>query len=136
MLKNITPNLMVKDVNKSVEFYRNILGFEFIMGAPEDSRDIITTFQGGLRLVHALVKCGNVEFMFHKTLDEEFPEFKGKDINATMTLYIVVENIENFYNDVTSKALILKKLNAQWYGMKEFYIKDPDGYILGFAEKA
>jgi hypothetical protein len=28
-----------------------------------------------------------------------------------------------------------KELETTWYGMREFYIKDCNGYILGFAER-
>jgi hypothetical protein len=28
------------------------------------------------------------------------------------------------------------KLKLTWYGVKEFYIKDNNGYILGFAEES
>jgi hypothetical protein len=27
-------------------------------------------------------------------------------------------------------------LFTQWYGMKEFVIADPDGYVITFAERA
>ncbi len=30
----------------------------------------------------------------------------------------------------------LTELKTTWYGMQEFYLKDFNGYILGFAEKA
>jgi len=129
---------MVKDVNKSVAFYLDVLGFKFIMGVPQGSRDILTNFEAGRKLDHSLVRSGTVEFMFHATFAEEFPEFKGKSPNASLSIYIVVEDVEKFYLEVKNKnkCPIYKDLHTQWYGMKEFYIKDPDGYILGFAQRA
>ncbi|EKB58258.1 hypothetical protein HMPREF9700_02066 [Bergeyella zoohelcum CCUG 30536] len=32
--------------------------------------------------------------------------------------------------------LQITELKTTWYGMQEFYLKDLNGYILGFAEKA
>lgn len=29
-----------------------------------------------------------------------------------------------------------KRITTTWYGQREFYIKDINGYILGFASKA
>jgi len=34
-----------------------------------------------------------------------------------------------------SKNLQVTDLKTTWYGMQEFYLKDLNGYILGFAEK-
>ena len=31
--------------------------------------------------------------------------------------------------------LMVKELSTTWYGMKEFYIYDNNGYVLGFAEQ-
>ncbi len=36
---------------------------------------------------------------------------------------------------IKSKAEVVKDLETVWYGMQEFYIKDCNGYILGFAER-
>ncbi|WP_459874151.1 hypothetical protein, partial [Endothiovibrio diazotrophicus] len=35
----LTPNLMSDDVNRSVAFYRDRLGFRMLMGVPFDSRE-------------------------------------------------------------------------------------------------
>ena len=34
IIKKLIPNLMVEDVNRTAEFYRDVLGFEFVMGVP------------------------------------------------------------------------------------------------------
>jgi catechol 2,3-dioxygenase-like lactoylglutathione lyase family enzyme len=31
MLKRITPNLMVEDVNRTIEFYTDVLGFDLLV---------------------------------------------------------------------------------------------------------
>ena len=46
-----------------------------------------------------------------------------------------VEGIEEFYQDLKSRNIELTELKTTWYGMQEFYLKDLNGYILGFAEK-
>ena len=33
------------------------------------------------------------------------------------------------------KVIIYKEIETTWYGQKEFYIKDLNGYILGFTSK-
>jgi len=48
------------------------------------------------------------------------PNFAVQDIEKTVV----------FYRDVLGF-----KLETAWYGMQEFYIKDCNGYISGFAER-
>ena len=47
---------------------------------------------------------------------------------------IEVEDIEALYQEIKSKTDVMIELNTAWYGMREFYVKDCNGYILGFAE--
>ncbi|MGJ1286807.1 hypothetical protein ACR78B_17360 [Sphingobacterium spiritivorum] len=47
-----------------------------------------------------------------------------------------IEGIKGFYENLKSKELEMTELKTAWYGMQEFYVKDLNGYILGFAEKA
>ena len=45
-----------------------------------------------------------------------------------------VEGIEPFYEQcVAAGVKILKPLASTPWGTKDFYIEDPDGYIIGFG---
>ena len=46
-----------------------------------------------------------------------------------------VEKLEDFYNKIREKVNVVKELSTTWYGMNEFYIRDNNGYILGFSEQ-
>ncbi|SQA75495.1 Glyoxalase-like domain [Capnocytophaga sputigena] len=50
--------------------------------------------------------------------------------------YMDIEGIDEFHQQMKAKKLEITELKTTWYGMKEFYLKDINGYILGFAEKA
>jgi len=47
-LNKLTPNLMVEDVNRTVEFYHDVLGFEFVVGVIEELQEILTSYQQGI----------------------------------------------------------------------------------------
>ena len=47
-----------------------------------------------------------------------------------------VDNIEDLYNRLKSENLEITELKTTWYGVLEFYLKDLNGYILGFAQPA
>jgi len=126
VFSKLTPNLMVEDVNNTIEFYKNILGFELVMTVPEEG-----TFD------FALMKSGNVEIMFQsrESLSEDFrPEFKNKKTYEVLTLYVDMENIEGLLHKINDKVTIIKDLHTTFYGTQEFAIKDCNGYILTFAE--
>jgi hypothetical protein len=47
-----------------------------------------------------------------------------------------IDDLDSFYDEIKDKVAEITEPQLAWYGMKEFYTKDPNGYILGFAEKA
>ncbi len=135
-MKKLNPNLMVKDVKETVEFYQNNLGFQLIMAVPETQDGILNEIPEDKKVVYALVKNGDVEIMFQaeKSFKEDVPVLKDSQIGASCTFYIELENVENFYNSIKDKVDVVKELFTTWYGMKEVYIRDNNGYILTIAE--
>jgi len=61
---------------------------------------------------------------------------KDLSIGASVSFYMEIEGLESFYNDIKNKVKEITEPKLAWYGMNEFYAKDPNGYILGFAEKS
>ncbi len=135
-MKKLNPNLMVKDVKKTVKFYKNYLGFELVMAVPKTKDKILNKIPKNEKIIYALVKNKNVEIMFQaeKSLKEDVPVLAKTKIGASCTFYIELENLENFYKRIKNKVEVIKELSTTWYGMKEFYIRDNNGYILTFAE--
>ena len=135
MYKKLTTNMMVEDINRTVDFYSDVLGFEFVMGVPEDSQEIVTTMQEGQALGFAIMKCGDIEMMFQakKSLVKEIPEFSAMEIGGSLTFYIDVEDLKGLYAELKYKVTIIKDMQTTFYGKQEFYIRDCNGYILTFA---
>ncbi|HET7641262.1 MAG TPA: VOC family protein [Ktedonobacteraceae bacterium] len=127
MLKKLTPNLMVEDVNRTVAFYQEVLGFELLTSVPEEGQ-----------LAWAMLKRGGVELMFQTrgSLTEELPSLGGKDIGGTFNLYIDVEDIQGLYAAIRDKVTVVANMHTTFYGANEIAIEDCNGYILTFAESA
>jgi lactoylglutathione lyase len=127
MLKKLTPNLMVEDVNRTVAFYQEVLGFELLTSVPEEGQ-----------LAWAMLKRGGVELMFQTrgSLTEELPGLGGKDIGGTLNLYIDVEDIQGLYTAIRDKVTVVTGMHTTFYGANEIAIEDCNGYILTFAESA
>jgi len=136
-MEKMTPNLMVKNVKETVEFYRSNLNFNLVMAVPVTQDGILTEIPKDKDIVFALVKNGNVEFQFQteESLKKDISIFKDTMIGASASFYININNIDVFYNSVKEKVEVVKELTTTWYGMNEFYIRDNNGYVLGFAEQ-
>ncbi|MGJ1366970.1 VOC family protein [Sphingobacterium spiritivorum] len=137
-ISKLSPNFEVIDIRKTVNFYTKNLGFNLIMAVPETQDGIDSAFAENKEYVYALVQKDNVEFMFQRsdTFKDDVVFSKGQTVGATVSFYMEIEGIKGFYENLKSKELEMTELKTAWYGMQEFYVKDLNGYILGFAEKA
>jgi lactoylglutathione lyase len=124
--KKLTPNLVVANVERSLAFYVDTVGFERGMTVPDASP-----------FVFASVTSGSVEVFFNDAAAavKEYPAFDGKPIGATATLFIEVEGVDALHDRLKSMAKIVMPIVTQFYGMREFAIEDPDGYVITFAER-
>jgi uncharacterized glyoxalase superfamily protein PhnB len=123
--KKLTPNLLVANVERSLAFYVDTLGFERGLTVPDASP-----------LVFASVTSGSVEVFFNDaaTAVKEYPGFTGKPIGATGTLFIEVDGVDALHDRLKSTVRIVMPIVTQFYGLREFAFEDPDGYVITFAE--
>ena len=125
--QKLTPNLVVRDVARSIEFYRSVLGFQTAFTVPDQSP-----------YVFGSIVSGDVEIFFndHKAVAEDYPALAAKPIGGSLTLFLEVEGIEEVLAAVKkSGAKITMQLKQQFYGMREFAFEDPEGWVVTIAEK-
>ena len=125
VLKKLTPNLMVEDVNETVTFYQDVLGFALLATVPEEGQ-----------FNWAMMQHDAVEIMFQSraSLTEDVPLFKDKAIGGSLTLYIDVEDIKGLYGQVQNRVTIFHEMTTTFYGTREYTIQDCNGYVLTFAQ--
>lgn len=123
-LLSLTPNLMVTDVNATVDFYKNILGFEIIKTAPTAGK-----------LIWAFLSQGDSFIMFQErqSIISEYPAFKDRPIGGALTFFIRVENVDALFEKLQGSVKIINEPHLKPYG-KEFAIEDINGFILTFAQ--
>ena len=125
----LTPNLLVADVERSLAFYTNVLGFEREFTVPEQPP-----------FVFGSVVSGPIEIFFNEreTGAKEYPGFAGRPLGISGTMFIELQgsgHIERLHDRLKPTVPIVMDLVTQWYGTKEFAIADPDGYVITFAER-
>lgn len=117
-IKMMSLQLLVTDIDHSIDFYEKQLGFK------TDFR--YEDFYCGIN------KDG---FTIHLKLGKpSAEERKNRRTNENLDIVFYVDNIEELYQEILSGSVeITQQLRTMSYG-KEFYIADPDGYLLGFLE--
>ena len=125
-IKKLTPNLVVRNVKASLEFYREVLGLEKSITVPDE-----------LPYVFASVSNGAVEIFFNeqKTVAAEYPKLAA-NIGGSLTLYMEVDSLQTILDRVQKAgAKISMPVTEQFYGMREFGFEDSDGYTITIAQK-
>jgi catechol 2,3-dioxygenase-like lactoylglutathione lyase family enzyme len=124
----VIPELSVSDINKSLDFYINILQFKLEYERKEDKFAFLS-LNGSQIMIEE--RNGHWE-----TGDLIYPF--GRGIN----LQITIDNVEELFENVKKNNYPIKiDMKENWYridnelaGSKEFLIMDPDGYLLRFAQ--
>ena len=118
-IKKMSPQFLVTDIEHSIEFYTKKLDFD-VEFRYED-------FYAGI-----IKDNYSIHLKFGKpSIDER----KSKRENIDLDIVFSVEGVEDLYEELVNKFVeIIQPLCDRPYG-REFYIADPDGYILAFLEE-
>ena len=114
---SFAPQFLVDDLARSIAFYQR-LGFAF--GEPWEGFYAIGVRDGLELHLKEAPKCDAERR--HRREHEHLDAAAG------------VDGIEAFYAQcVASGATILRPLAATAWGTRDFYVEDPDGYIVAFG---
>ena len=119
-LTSLAPQFLVDDLDRSIAYYRDILGFDF--GEP----------WGGF---YAIGMRDGLELHL-KQAPKGATEHGQKHGIEHLDAAAGVDGIEIFYEQcVANGAKIIRPLTSTDWGTKDFYIEDPDGNIISFGGK-
>jgi catechol 2,3-dioxygenase-like lactoylglutathione lyase family enzyme len=114
---SLAPQFLVDHIERSIAYYQK-LGFTF--GEPWNGFYAIGSLDG-LEL-HLKQAPKNQAERQHRRNNEHLDASAG------------VDGIEAYYEQcVANGAIILKPLASTAWGTKDFYVEDPDGYIICFG---
>lgn len=123
-MESLSPNIFVRDMDKTIEFYKQ-LGFSVTISVPDT----------GSEFVWVMMNNGSVTFMFQtfESLADDLTQISRTD-GSSLLLYISLKDIHSFFDSVKDKVQVLKGLEKTFYGATEFSILDNNNYVLTFAE--
>lgn len=124
--QTLSPNIGVRNVDETVQFYTETLGFNLIMSVPSP--------KGGLQW--AMVANGGATLMFQEmgNLIEEYPQLAERLVLGAMTFYLKMKGMQALYDKLKGTEYIAKELHKTFYGADEFAIFDNNGHILTITE--
>ncbi len=126
----LVPELTVTDLERSLAFYTELLGFEVAFARPEER--------------FAYLQLGEAQLML-----DEYADGRGwqtgvlePPLGRGINLQIEVERLDALLERLEAAAYPLfvppeenwYRQNSEMHGNREFLVQDPDGYLLRFSE--
>jgi uncharacterized glyoxalase superfamily protein PhnB len=127
MWLGLTPNLAVADLPRSLAFYRDTLGFELVATQPDTAPFVFAWLRQGPVTV----------FLNDAAMVRADPKVGAHDAAGPggIALYVTMTGIDAFHGRISDAVSIVDPLETKFYGMREFTITDPDGFVITFAEE-
>ena len=117
-LKSVMPALKVGEMESAVRFYTERLGFSIAWRVPGDG--------GG---ENCMLQAGQVAVLLSTSTHlGASPQFTG-------TIYFDVDDVDGLWDAIRLTADVVWPISDMEYGTREFGVRDPDGYVLAFAEQ-
>jgi catechol 2,3-dioxygenase-like lactoylglutathione lyase family enzyme len=126
-VRGVCTLLQVFDMPTSLRFYRDVLGFEVVGTNDDDAGDFVDW---------CYLRLGKGKVMLNTAYEEPqrplAPEKKRSAAHSDTCLYFECPDVEGAYRHLRAKGVDVAKPKVARYGMKQLYVRDPDGYQLCF----
>ena len=125
-MRGLCPLIQVFDMETSLRFYCDLLGFEVVEKAAG----------GGW----AWLQHGDAQLMLNTAYDDDARPVQPDPTRVLghqdTGLFIGCPDVDGAYECLRSKGIDVSKPKVAWYGMKQMNLKDPDGFGICFQWKA
>jgi len=118
--------LQVFDMPTSVRFYRDVLGFEVVQTSERD----------GDQFDWGLLRLNDAEVMLNTAYEQDDrpaePDSRRLASHFDACLYFGCPEVDAVYRLLRAHGIDTEEPKVAPYGMKQLYVRDPDGYGLCF----
>ena len=117
-LLELAPLLYVDDIQRSVDFYCQMLGFT-----------VSARWEPEGKLAWCRLERDGVPLMLQQANEEDAPAAsRGRGV----VFFFQCNDAGTLHAELSSRGLPLSPPEAAFYGMNQVFVKDPDGYELCF----
>jgi|SRR5579862_468721 len=122
----ITAVLMVEEIEKSLPFWVQRMGFTKTVDVPE-----------GDRLGFALLVRDGAELMLQtiESVRKDSPQFVPQGQSHDVALFVEVEDFADILKRLDGYPVALAD-RTTFYGMREIGVREPSGHIVVFAARS
>jgi uncharacterized glyoxalase superfamily protein PhnB len=121
----ITPVLIVDEIERSLPFWADRMGFEKIVEVPE-----------GDKLGFIILTKDGAELMLQTTasVQKDTPQFVPANGVSQAALFIEVTDFEDILKCLNGYPVAMPERIA-FYGMREIGVREPNGNVVVFAAR-
>lgn len=124
-MHGLCPLIQVFDMPTSLRFYRDLLGFTIHSSSPPRSPDDCDW---------AWLRLKDAELMLNTAYEHDSrppaPDPARIAAHGDTCLYIGCPDVDSAYQQLRAQGLAVNEPTIAPYGMKQLYLKDPDGYQI------
>ena len=135
----LVPMLTTDDLDATIAFYRDKLGFEVIGTFPEDNPNWCYLKRGESHLMFSsLAELDHDHDEHGNDHDHSHEEGEGHhhySPTGVWTLYLYPDDVDSLWEKLKDQARVAFPLCETDYGMREFGIRDPNGFMLSFGKE-
>ena len=119
-IKQAIPVLRVADVARSLEWYRSTLGFAGDPFPPAPPHEF------------AILHNGQAELMLRRGA----PPARARPKQYDWDVYLRLDggDFRGLFAKCTAEGIVNRRLEQMFYGLAEFEIIDPDGYVICLSQ--
>jgi glyoxylase I family protein len=134
-LAGVCPMLQVFDMPTSLAFYRDIVGFAIVSNSPPSVNAAPDDFGW------AWLRRDGTDIMLNTAYDPDatrppLPDVGRVAAHEDTVLYFGCRDVDAAYRFLSSRGVRVNPPAVASYGMKQLYVKDPDGFSLCFQWQA
>jgi glyoxylase I family protein len=132
-VQGVAPMLQVFDMPRSIRFYRDLLGFKVTGSSkakssnPDDVDWVMLELSNATIMLNTAYDPGDVPAQ---------PDAGRWSGHQDACLYFGCPDVDAAYQHLVSKGVEADPPEVAWYGMKQLYLKDPDGFGICFQWSA
>ncbi len=121
----ITAVLMVEEIEKSLPFWMDRMGFTKTVDVPE-----------GDRLGFAILVRDGAEIMLQtiESIRKDAPQFVPRSLSHDAGLFVEVDDFSDILKRLEGYPTALEE-RTTFYGMREIGVREPNGHIVVFAAR-
>lgn len=124
----LVPELLCSDFDRSLAFYRDVVGFRVAFDRPEDR--------------FAYLDLGGAQIMLEQESDFWTTGARERPYGRGINLQIEVDDVDALAARVATAGVpLFRAMEEAWYragerenGNRQFLAQDPDGYLLRFYQ--